>query len=131
MAERRAVGSGAVWEELAGYARAVRVGNQIWVAGTVASGEDGPVGIGDPAAQVHFIVDKIEAALVQLGGQLSDVVRTRMFVSDMSHWEAVARAHGARFGHIRPATTLVEARLIGPDYLVEIEAEAIIDPIRP
>ena len=79
-----------------------------------------------PAAQTHFIIDKIEAAIEQLGGSLRDVVRTRMFVSDMTQWEAVARAHGERFGDIRPVNTLVQAKLVGEQYLVEIEAEAVI-----
>jgi enamine deaminase RidA (YjgF/YER057c/UK114 family) len=84
------------------------------------------VGAGDPAAQTHFILDKIENALHQLGGTLQDVVRTRVYVRDIADWEAVARAHGERFGAIRPANTLVQAQLVGEAYLVEIEAEAVI-----
>lgn len=123
---RQSVSSGTHWEALAGYARAVRVGDQIWVSGTTATGPDGLVGGSDPAAQARYALDKIEAAIVKLGGSLRDVVRTRIFVSDIRHWEAVARVHGERFGDIRPANSLVEARLVGPEYLVEIEADAIV-----
>jgi enamine deaminase RidA (YjgF/YER057c/UK114 family) len=123
---RQQVSSGTVWEELAGYSRAVRVGNVIHVAGTTATGPDGLVGGGDPAAQARYALEKIERAIVQLGGRMEDVVRTRVYVSDIAHWEAVARVHGERFAAIRPVNTLVEARLVGPDYLVEIEAEAIV-----
>ena len=123
---RQSVSSGTVWESMAGYSRAVRVGDRILVSGTTATGPDGLVGADDPAAQARYAVDKIEAAIRQLGGRLEDVVRTRVYVSDVAHWEPVARVHGERFGHIRPANTLVEARLVGPEYLVEIEAEAII-----
>ena len=123
---RQSVSSGTVWESMAGYSRAVRVGDRILVSGTTATGPDGLVGTDDPAAQARYAIDKIEAAIRQLGGRLEDVVRTRVYVSDIAHWEAVARTHGERFGHIRPANTLVEARLVGPEYLVEIEAEAIV-----
>jgi len=123
---RASVSSGTVWEDLAGYARAVRIGERILVSGTTATGPDGLVGRDDPAAQARFILDKIEGAIKQLGGSLRDVVRTRVYVSDITHWEAVARVHGERFAGVRPANTLVEARLVGPEYLVEIEAEAII-----
>ncbi len=127
MAERkRTVSTGTVWEDLAGYSRAVRIGDRILVSGTTATGPDGLVGGGDAAEQTHYIIDKIEAAIEQLGGHLQDVVRTRMFVSDMAQWEAVARAHGERFGDIRPVNTLVQAKLVGEQYLVEIEAEAVI-----
>ncbi len=115
-----------VWEEMAGYSRAVRVGDRILVAGTTASGPDGLVGGDDPAAQADFIIDKIQRAIEALGGRLEDVVRTRVFVSDIEHWEAVAQVHGRRFGHIRPVNTLVEARLVGPQFLVEIEVEAVV-----
>ena len=123
---RQSVSSGTVWESMAGYSRAVRVGDRILVSGTTATGPDGLVGADDPAAQARYAIDKIEAAIRQLGGRLEDVVRTRVYVSDVAHWESVARVHGERFGHIRPANTLVEARLVGPEYLVEIEAEAIV-----
>lgn len=124
--ERRSVGSGVSWEREFGYSRAVRVGDRILVAGTTATGPDGPVHEGDASAQAHYAIDKIEKAIQQLGGTLADVVRTRVFVSDLDHWEAVARVHGQRFGDIRPANTLVQAALIGNEYLVEIEAEAIV-----
>jgi enamine deaminase RidA (YjgF/YER057c/UK114 family) len=123
---RQTVSSGTHWEAMAGYSRAVRVGDHIYVSGTTATGPDGLVGGSDPAAQARYALDKIEAAIVKLGGSLREVVRTRVFVSDIRHWEAVARVHGERFGDIRPANTLVEARLVGPEYLVEIEAEAVV-----
>lgn len=126
MGQRQSVSSGTIWEEMAGYSRAVRFGDHIHVSGTTATGPDGLVEENDPSAQAHFIIDKIENAIQQLGGRLEDVIRVRLFVSDIEHWEPVARAHGERFGHIRPANTLVEARLVGPEYLVEIEAEAIV-----
>jgi enamine deaminase RidA (YjgF/YER057c/UK114 family) len=124
--ERQSVDSGTVWETMAGYCRAVRVGDHILVAGTTATGPNGLVGGDDPARQANYVIDKIEAAIRQLGGRLEDVVRTRIFVSKIEHWEAVAHVHGERFGRIRPVNTLVEARLVGPEYLVEIEADAII-----
>jgi enamine deaminase RidA (YjgF/YER057c/UK114 family) len=119
-------GSGTVWEEMAGYSRAVRVGDRILVSGTTATGPEGLVGGADPAAQARFIFDKIELSIRALGGRFEDIVRTRVYVSDIAHWEQVARVHGERFGRIRPVNTLVEARLVGPEYLVEIEAEAIV-----
>lgn len=124
MSDRKWVTSGTTWEALAGYARAVRVGDTIYVSGTTAMGPDGLVGGNDPAAQARFVLEKIEAALRQLDSSLGDVVRTRVYVSDVGHWEPVARVHGEVFGAIRPANTLVEARLVGPQFLVEIEAEA-------
>jgi aryl-alcohol dehydrogenase-like predicted oxidoreductase/enamine deaminase RidA (YjgF/YER057c/UK114 family) len=120
--------SGTTWESMAGYSRAVRVENRIMVSGTTATHGVKSIGIGDPAAQTHFIIDKIQGSIESLGGRLEDVVRTRIFVADIDHWEAIARAHGARFAAIKPANTMVEARLIGDEYLVEIEAEAIIAP---
>ena len=126
MQERTSVSSGTTFESIAGYARAVRVGNQIWVSGTTATDGTQLVGGDDPAAQARFIFQKIEKALNQLGANMNDVVRTRIFVSDMAHWEAVARVHGEVFGNIRPANTLVQARLVGEQYLVEIEADAVI-----
>ncbi|MCB0057165.1 MAG: RidA family protein [Caldilineaceae bacterium] len=123
---KQSVSTGTVWEDMAGYSRAVRVGDHIYVSGTTATGPDGLVGGDDPAAQARFIIDKIERAINDLGGRLEDVVRTRVFISDVAHWEPVARVHGERFAAIRPANTLVEAKLVGPDYLVEIEADAII-----
>jgi enamine deaminase RidA (YjgF/YER057c/UK114 family) len=96
------------------------------VSGTTATHGDRAIGENDPAAQTHFIIDKIQGSLESLGAKLEDVVRTRIFIKNVDDWEAVSRAHGARFGEIRPANTMVEARLIGDEYLVEIEAEAII-----
>jgi aryl-alcohol dehydrogenase-like predicted oxidoreductase/enamine deaminase RidA (YjgF/YER057c/UK114 family) len=116
--------SGTPWETMAGYARAVRHGRRISVSGTTATLGTRLIGGRDPAAQAHFAIDKIEGALQSLGGSLHDVVRTRVFVKDIADWEAVARAHGARFAGIMPANTLVQAALVGEDYLVEIEADA-------
>jgi aryl-alcohol dehydrogenase-like predicted oxidoreductase/enamine deaminase RidA (YjgF/YER057c/UK114 family) len=123
---RSQVFSGTVWEEFAGYCRAVRDGNRIHVSGTTATHGARMIGGEDPAAQTHFVVDKIEAAIESLGGTLKDVVRTRIFVNNLDDWEPVARAHGDRFNGINPANTLVEARLVGEGYLVEIEAEAVV-----
>ena len=124
---RASVDSGTTWEAVAGYARAVRVGDRILVSGTTATGSDGEVvGAGDPAAQARFVLDKIEAAVRHLGGRLADVVRTRVYVRRIEDWEAVARVHGDRFRDIRPANTLVQAALVGEAYLVEIEAEAVV-----
>jgi enamine deaminase RidA (YjgF/YER057c/UK114 family) len=125
--EKQTVSSGTIWEKRYSYSRAVRCGDRIWVSGTTATGPSGEVvGRGDAAEQAHYIFDKIEKVIVELGGTLADVVRTRIFVSSMKHWEAVAAVHGERFAAIRPANTLVEARLVGEEYLVEIEAEAIV-----
>jgi enamine deaminase RidA (YjgF/YER057c/UK114 family) len=119
--------SGSEYEELVGYSRAVRVGNVIEVAGTTSM-KDGKVrGLGEPYYQVKIILKKIEQALVDAGGSINDVVRTRIYVVDMAIWEDVARAHGEVFGTIRPASTLVQvSSLVDPDMLVEIEATAII-----
>ena len=116
--------SGTAWEPMAGYCRAVRSGRRISVSGTTATHGSRLLGGADPAAQTHAVIDKIAGALQSLGGRLDDVVRTRVYVSNMAHWEAVARAHGERFRAIQPANTLVEARLVGSEYLVEIEADA-------
>ena len=124
---RSTVLSGTSWEEMAGYCRALRRGNRIWVSGTTASHRDRTIGGGDPAAQTHYVIDKIEGALLSLGGRLEDVVRTRIFVSNLSDWEPVARVHGERFGHIQPTNTLVQAKLVGDDLLVEVEADAVAD----
>jgi len=124
---RQNYSSGSVWEEMAGYSRAVRVGDRILVSGTTATDEKGQiVGGDDPAAQTRYAILKIERAIRALGGELSDVVRTRIFLSNIANWEAVARAHGEFFRDIRPVNSLVEARLVGPQYLVEIEAEAVV-----
>jgi aryl-alcohol dehydrogenase-like predicted oxidoreductase/enamine deaminase RidA (YjgF/YER057c/UK114 family) len=130
---RRYCLSGTPWESIAGYARAVRVGNRVAVSGTTASHGGRLIGGTDPAAQAHFAVDKIEGALQSLGARLDDVVRTRTYVSSMVHWEPVSRALGERFGAVRPAATLVEARLVDDTLLVEIEADAEAtqpDPLR-
>lgn len=127
---RRMCLSGTMWERVAGFARAVRHGRRISVSGTTATLGDRVIGGRDPAAQAHFALDKIEGALQSLGASLSDVVRTRVFVRHIDDWEPVARAHGARFGEIRPANTLVGAALVGDEYLVEIEADAeIAEPV--
>ena len=119
--------SGSMYEELVGYSRAVRVGNVIEVAGTTSM-KDGKVrGLGEPYYQVKIILKKTDQALVDAGGSINDVVRTRIYVVDMAIWEDVARAHGEVFGTIRPASTLVQvSSLVDPDMLVEIEATAIL-----
>jgi len=118
------VSTGTPWEALAGYSRAVRKGNRIHVSGTTSNHGGRLIGGRDPAAQTHFIIDKIDGALQSLGGSLEDIVRTRVFIRDGVDWEPVARAHGLRFAHIRPANTLVRANTVGDDLLVEIEADA-------
>lgn len=118
--------SGTHWEELAGYCRAVRHHDRILISGTTATHGSRVIGGGDVTAQTHFVIDKLEAALLSLGGSLEDVVRTRIFIKNISDWEAVARVHGLRFKDILPANTLVQANLVGEEYLVEIEAEAIV-----
>ncbi|UCG24646.1 MAG: RidA family protein [Chloroflexota bacterium] len=125
--EKQSVSTGTVWEQRYSYSRAVRYGDRILVSGTTATGPAGQVmGGSDPAKQTDYVINKIEKAIDDLGGRLADVVRTRIYVSNLEHWEAVAIVHGQRFAGICPANTLVEARLIGEEYLVEIEAEAII-----
>jgi len=118
--------SGTAWERVAGFARAVRQGRRIFVSGTTATMGERVIGGRDPAAQTHFVIDKIEGALQSLGATLDDVVRTRVYVRNMAEWEPVARAHGTRFGPIQPSNTLVGAALVGDEYLVEIEADAEI-----
>ncbi|MBV8439753.1 MAG: aldo/keto reductase [Hyphomicrobiales bacterium] len=124
---RLRVSSGSAFEPIAGYSRAVRIGNRVLVSGTTATnGADEVVCPGDPAGQTTFILDKIAASLAALGAGLDDVVRTRVYLADANHWEPVSRAHGRRFGAVRPANTMLEiGRLIG-EYLVEIEAEAVV-----
>ena len=118
--------SGTVWEDLAGFSRAVRRGDRIFVSGTTATHGERVIGEGDPTAQTDFVIDKIEGALQSLGAGLEDVVRTRIFVRDLADWEAVARVHGRRFAGVQPANTLVQAALVGEGYRVEMEADAIV-----
>ena len=128
MAKRINISSGTVWERKVGYSRAVRVGNIVDVAGTVAvDQEGGVVGPGDVYLQTQFVLSKIEDALAEAGANLSDVVRTRMFMTDISRWQEAGRAHGEVFGHIRPVATAVEiSKLIDPELLIEVEVTAII-----
>lgn len=125
--------SGAPWEAKVGYCRAVRVGSHIWVTGTVALNEDGSVHApGDAGAQAKRCFDIIGKALGEVGASLEHVVRTRMFVTDISRWEEIGAAHGAVFRDHPPATTMVEiSRFIGPDFLVEIEADAFVPDDQP
>jgi enamine deaminase RidA (YjgF/YER057c/UK114 family) len=120
--------SGAKWEEIVGYSRAVKIGNIVEVTGTVAVDEHNElVGRGDAYEQTKYILQKIEKVLGQAGAQLKDVIRTRIYVTDISRWEEYGRAHGEFFGKIKPCTTMVEVNaLISADYLVEIEASAIL-----
>ena len=128
MSERKNYSSGAPWESIVGYSRAVRVGNHVWVAGTTTTDEKGNVvGVGDAAAQTRYVLQKIGSALKEAGVTFTDVVRTRTFVTDIAQWEAIGRVHGEFFGEVRPAATMVEvSKLIDPMHLVEIEVDAFV-----
>ena len=126
MITRKNIPSGAKWEDIIGYSRAVQIGNTVEVSGTVSVDDNGIVGKGDFYAQTKFIIQKIEKVLAQAGFSLRDVVRTRMYVTDISYWDAVGKAHGEFFASIKPATSMIEvSRFIEPEYLVEIEVTAI------
>lgn len=122
------VSTGTPWEAKVGYSRAVRVGSQVFVSGTTASDNEGTtVAVNDAYGQTKFIFQKVEEALREVGAEMSDVVRTRMFVTDINQWEAIGKAHGEVFGDIRPVATMVEvSRLVNRDHLVEIEVDALV-----
>jgi len=129
MSRRTNYSSGSKWEDIVGYSRAVKVGNVVEVTGTVASGEDGNVvGKNDAYAQTKYIYEKIQKVLQQAGGEMKDVVRVRMFVTDISRWQEYGKAHSEYFKDIKPCNTMVQvSALIEPDYLIEIEATAVLE----
>ncbi|MDW3649349.1 MAG: aldo/keto reductase [Bacteroidia bacterium] len=124
--DRSKVLSGTIWEDLAGFSRATKKGNRILISGTTATHGKEVIGGNDPLAQTQFVIDKIEGAIQSFGGRLEDVVRTRVYIQNMKDWEVISRVHGDRFRHIQPANTLIRADIIGGEYLVEIEAEAVL-----
>ena len=128
MTKRINISSGAKWEDIVGYSRAVRVGNMIEVAGTTAVDQQGEiVGVNNPYEQTKYILAKIESALIEAGASMKDVVRTRMFVTDISKWEEIGKAHGEFFKEIKPAASMIEVKgLINPELLVEIEVTAVL-----
>ncbi|MFN8530931.1 MAG: RidA family protein [Anaerolineae bacterium] len=129
--ERLNISTGTPWESVVGYSRAVRIGDHVWVSGTTASDEAGNViGVGDAAAQTRYVIQKIEKALIACGASLKDVVRVRMFVVDISQWEAIGRVHGEFFGTIRPVSTMVEiSQLVDVRHLIEIEVDAYLGAV--
>lgn len=129
MAERLRISTGTPWEAQVGYSRAIRVGNTVWVAGTTASNEQGElIGRGDAYAQMRYILDKIGRALEQAGSRLEDVVRVEIFVTDISRWPEIGRAHAEVFGHTRPANFMIEVKgLVDPEMLVEVAVTAVVE----
>lgn len=126
--KRKNISSGAVWEDKVGYSRAVKIGNLLEISGTTASDEDKVIGINDAYAQTVYIINKIKTVIEKEGGTLNDIIRTRLYVTDIDQWQEVGRAHHQFFSKIKPATTMIEVnRLIHQDMLIEIEVTAIIN----